>query len=238
MKRISIAFLIVVVGLVFSGCGKQEMTFVSTPVGYSLVDDTYVAKASFEYYSEKPYNIDKMLIELYYLPSIWGEIEIGDEQGLSEDNPYFLIFDFGTPNQRVFAKYIQIGSTYWTGVVDNDEVKYVNEDEVDIKVFLIDEQEAKWYFDIAVNNDAHFLDDDRTWLSDYYSILDTLSVGTIFQKVSMDEVINTDWSETLSSFPDLSEYYPDFGSSELQSLFQRVFAKAKDDEFITMKFYK
>lgn len=236
MKKLSIIAFIFFFTITLIGCDKNQMTYSSRPVGYALLEDTYVAKGSFVYQSEQPFNVNSVSMDLYYLPSIWGEIEIG-RQEIAEDNPNFLIIDYNTPNQKVFAKYIHIGEMNWTARLDNGQVQYVDDNGDDILEVLVDEQEAKAYVEALEMQNAYFLDSELVTLDDYLSILDTIAAEDVFQKESQSTSIMINWAETADSLPDFGTLFPDYDTTEINVLFQRVFAKAEDPEFRTSVSY-
>jgi len=201
------------------------------------MSDIYVAKGSFVYRSNEPYNVNQISMELYYLPSVWGEIEVVEDQQLSVDNPNFLIIDYDTPNQKVFAKHIHIGENSWTAEIDNDQVKYVDQNGDDILEILVDELEAKAYVEALDLQNAYFLDSEMAMLDGYLSILDTIDAGAVIQKVSTVQIVNITWTGTISSFPDLATHFPDHDSTEVNTLYQRVFEKAEEPEYKTNEFY-
>ena len=74
-------------------------------------------------------------------------------------------------------------------------------------------------------------------LSNYSSKLTTSTSGTVIQKVSEAAMLNISWTETLNSFPDLSSYYSDYNSADINTLFDRTFNKAEEAEYRTSVFY-
>lgn len=236
MKKILILTFLFFFLLMLVGCDKQEMTYVSRPVGFSLVSDTYVAKGSFVYYSNEPYNVNQVTLELYYLPAVWGEIEIGEQQ-IAEDDLNFIITDYDTENQKVFAKYIHVGESTWTAEIDNSQVKYVNQDGDDILEVLAVESEAKAYVEALEAQNAYFLDHEMVMLNGYTSKLAVESAAAVSQQVLVTSMLNISWTETLTAFPDLSGYFSDYNSEEINALFDRVFSKAEEAEFRTSVFY-
>ncbi|MFA6800701.1 MAG: hypothetical protein WCR19_01180 [Acholeplasmataceae bacterium] len=53
MKKVSMFFLSVILVLMLVSCDNQEMTFISMPVGYALMEDTYVAIDYIEFEYDK-----------------------------------------------------------------------------------------------------------------------------------------------------------------------------------------
>ncbi|MBU1145094.1 MAG: hypothetical protein KJ971_04470 [Firmicutes bacterium] len=233
MKKISLLSFVFFFILMIVGCDKQNMTYTSHPVGYAVISDTFVAKGSLNYVSDKPYNVNWLSMELYYLPSVWGEIEVTEEMQITENDPNFVIIDYNSTNQKVFAKYVHIGENTWTAEIDTGQVKYVNQDGVNILEILSNEQEAKAYVEALEFQNAYFLDFELVMLSGYLSKLDTISAEDVIQKVSEVQVVEILWAETISLLPDFSTYFPDYDSTKINTLFQRVFDKAEQDEFRT-----
>jgi len=238
MKKATIVFVIFFLGLMATGCDRQEMVYQSEPVGYGLVGDIYVAKGAFHYRSDQPFNPNAISLERYYLPSVWGEIELGEDQELASDDPNVIIIDFNTLSQKVFAKYIHVGESTWTAELDGTQVIYVNQSGDDIRDILLDESEAKAYIEALDAQNAYFLNDERVTLSGYVSKLDTPEADDVFQKISTVQVVNILWAETLSAFPDLATHFPDYDGDDINALFARAYAKADELEYRTGVFIK
>jgi hypothetical protein len=131
------------------------------------------------------------------------------------------------------AKHIFIGEDFWEAQIDNNQVSYVNQSGEDILEFLADEANAKLYVEALAAQKAYFLDYELVMLNGYLSKLDTVDAGDVYQKVNDVQVVNIYWSETISTFPDLSSHFPDYDGSMINVLFQRVFEKTDDPEFRT-----
>lgn len=236
MKKISVLLFIFFFAMITTGCDKQDMSYVSKPIGYALLDDTYVAKSSLTYQIDNPYNVNQLTLELYYLPSIWGEIEAIEGQTISESDPNVIIINNNTENQKIYAKYIFIAEDTWTGENDNGQIKYVNQNGDTFLERYADEEQAKAYVEALEMNNAYFLNFEMGMLNGYSSKLQLTSSELIFQKMPDNDMIFVNYSEDLTEFPDLSSYFPDFDGEEINALFQRAFEKANQEEFRTSVF--
>lgn len=210
---------------------RKTVSFKSNPLGFGLLEDTYVAKGSFIYDSKTPYYVNEITLELYYLPIVWGEIEINEHNLPALDNPNFLIIDYNLPTQKVYAKFIHIGQHIWTAEINQGILNYVNQNGNDINDVLLDEDEAKAYTQSIDMNDAYFLDHEMVMLTGYHSILDVLETGGVYQKIDSTRFVNINYTETLTAFPDLSIHFSEFISSEINMIFQRVFDHVDELEY-------
>ncbi len=233
MKKASILGVVFFFLFVLIGCDIQETSYYSRPVGYSLISDTYVAEGSFRYDSTQPNNVNEISLVLYYLPSVWGEIEIAEDEQISETDPNFIILDFNTENQKVFAKYIHIGENSWTAENNEGQIRYVDENGDDILELLADEDEAKTYVEALKMHNVYFLDNEMAMLTGYLSKLDIVGADQVIQRITVSQMIMISYNETLTSFPDLSSHFSNYDSEEINTLFQRALDKAEQAEYRT-----
>lgn len=231
MKKCLTITLILFAAFMMTGCDNKDISYSSKPMGYGLLDDTYVAVGSFMYFSEQPFNVNQVSLELYYLPTFWGEIEIQENNLPDEDNPDFLITNYDTPDQKVYAKYIYIGEKTWTAKIIDEQVTYVDQNDNGIKDFLLDEEEANKYVEAIRLNNAYFLNFEMVMLNGYISKLDTLEAGEIYQKIPSVQLIMINYAETLTSFPNLAIHYPEFDSVEVNTIFQLAYDKVEEPEY-------
>ncbi len=231
MKKLSIVMIVLLALLLLTGCKEKTVSFKSNPLGFGLLENTYVAKASFIYDSKTPFNVNEVTLELYYLPIIWGEIDINDNNLPELNNPNFIFIDYDLPTQKVYAKYLHIGQHIWIAEINQGTLNYVDQNGNNINDMLSDEEEAKKYTESIDMSDAYFLDHEMVMLTGYHSVIDSLKTDGVYQKVDSVRFININYTETLTAFPDLSIHFSEFNRIEINLIFQRVFDHAEELEY-------
>lgn len=229
MKKLYIIIILLISLSLFSACNKD---FESYPIGYGLVNTTQVAKSRLRYISRMPYNVNELELTIYYLPSIWAEVEYLESE---KDNILNYVSISGVVF-KYYAKYIIIGDKLFTGVLEppglSYNVSYFDENENNLLTLLETEEFAKFYVESidlleykAVNSNQIPIDLKFTLNQD-----DQLNFA---REGSIMLLIN--YAATLDKLPDFFEHYRGKGYDKdlINLVFERAYLKAKEKEFIS-----
>jgi hypothetical protein len=213
-----------------SSCEKD---FESYPIGYGLIDSNHVAKAKLRYISKIPYNVNELSLDVYYLPSLWAEVEYNDLEN-NNIKSYTSISGLVT---KYYARYILIGELFFTAVIqppgNSYNVSYIDEHNNNLLTLLEDEEFAKFYIESIIDLDFHITDINKTPINLTYVLdVDTKKTNFIHKENSM---ILINYADTLSTLPDFSSQFRGKGydSTLINQVFERAYQKATLKEFRT-----
>ncbi len=234
MKKMMTIYFVFLMLFVVSGC-KSEMSFISHPVGYGLVDSDHVAKGSFDYISTLPNNPNTFFLTTYALPHVWAEVDVDD--AFDEENPNIVKLVDGVL-VRYFAKYILIGNELFTLVVDSTTnpkgVCYQNLDKIDIIDLLDTEERSKWYIEQTDLNSVYIVDVEQIPYDTYKSVLyDALKSNYIQVKATGLNITYVGENETM---PEFWQNFKGYDRDLINQLFNRVLEKAFDPEYKKLEF--
>lgn len=231
-------FIFVLFIVLLTGCAKT--TYIrSRPVGYGVVSYDFVAKGSFLYDSQTPFNLNEVSLTVYSLPHIWAEIKENQAAILSLDELNFIVFDeqvYSSVTRRAFAKYIIIDQTIWTGHQEGIDIIYRNSENLSLHDFLNDEENIKIYIDAIESGQVYMLDHEFVTLFGYDSKYD--EGNTPFQLNHLSSMVQINYVTTRDSMPQLSDLFPDYNQEDLDILFERAYSKRNKPEYKTMEYIK
>lgn len=210
----------------------------SRPIGYSMISSDFVAKGSFTYDSQFPFNINEITMTLYLMPHLLGEINSEQAQIISDSDPNFVIIEESaelTTLKRAYVKHMMINQEIWTASIVEGHLVYKNVLDIDFISHMASEQHVKSYIEAVELNQVYFLNHEFVMLMGFQSIYDNGEVNFIIQQTY---VANVNYALTNQEFPDLSLHFPEFDAAQVSSLFMRTYDHRDEIEYKTSEYKK
>jgi len=236
MKKLTVLFFMLSVLFLLIGCNKEE-TIASKPYGYGLIELDYVARGSFSYLSDTPFQVNDFTLEVFYMPSIWAEIDNSYYDQIPNNHLEFLYLNLAEDTLKIYPKRLLIGSIILEGMILNQSVVYQLEDATPFTDYLSTRDLIKWYIEaIETSNTSYIFQDDLipTNLKSRYQLE---PAHTPFQMVMIHHH-TIQWVEEPNSFDDFSMLFPEYHAPSVHLIFLDAYAHINDPEYIISRQYK
>jgi hypothetical protein len=239
MRKILILIIFLVFILQLSSCNQKVEIIQSEPIGYGLLSDDYVGSLQILYISEFPNNINNFSLVPYYLPHVWAELEIDEENDLAD----YILINEKTSGTRYYAKYLLIGDVSFVGEILLGEINYLNQNQENIVDILENEENSKWYIE-QIEQYQIMMTNEQGAIIDEKSIYD-LSPFYPYQRAEENGhawLIN--WAGTLEELPRFPSLYAQlqsqysFNTQRLNDLIDRAYQQRNNPEYIISRTFR
>ncbi|MDI6453322.1 hypothetical protein [Peloplasma aerotolerans] len=236
MKKILVVIFFLLFSVQLGSCNQSEEIIESQPIGYGLLSNDYIGSLEILYVSDIPNNINNFTLTPYYLPHVWAELEVNEENEIAE----YILINEKTSGTKYYAKYLLIGSVSFVAEIDSGTVRYLNQDQINLIEILENEDQAKWYIE-QIEQYQIMMTNEQGAIIDEKSVYD-LSPFYPYQRAEENgHTWLMNWVGTLEELPRFPSLYPElqteygFNTQRLNDLIERAYNQRNNAEYITTR---